>query len=65
MVVPGYAEVGAKAGAAASKADLAEVKQALETDVTTAAYVSESEIAVMDGASDIGITDYPTTGYYA
>ena len=65
MVVPGYAEVGAKAGAAASKAELAEVRQDLETDVATARYISESEMTVMDGASDVGVTDYPTTGYYA
>lgn len=65
MVVPSYAEVGAKAGGTASKADVVDIKQSIETDVTTAKHMDTNDISEMDGKTDAGVADYTATGYYA
>lgn len=43
MVVPSYAEVGAKAGASVSKQELYEIKQVLETQVVTSQYTNDDD----------------------
>lgn len=52
MVVPSYAEVGAKAGSSVSKSEIYEIKQALETQVATASYTTEED------------DQHPIQGYY-
>lgn len=64
MMVPSFGEVGAKAGASVSKSEIQELKQALEPDVATVSYVSEEEIEELDGETNTGLVDYPTTGFY-
>ena len=69
MVVPSYAEVGAKAGASISKSELYEIKQALETQVTTAHYMDENEIEEITGEIDpddprYGLIEYSDPGFY-
>ena len=69
MVVPSYAEVGAKAGASISKSELYEIKQALETQVTTAHYMDEDEIEEIIGEIDptdprYGLIEYSDPGFY-
>jgi hypothetical protein len=66
MMVPSYSEVGAKAGATVSKSELYELKQALETRVATAHYMTDEEIEALAaaGSRGIGLVDYSTTGYY-
>ena len=69
MVVPSYAEVGAKAGASISKSELYEIKQALETQVTTAHYMDEDEIEEITGEIDpadprYGLIEYSDPGFY-
>jgi len=65
MVVPSSTEVGAKAGASVSKSEIYELKQALETDVATAAYLTDEDIEELDGEADAGLMTYPTPGFYA
>lgn len=69
MVVPSYAEVGAKAGSSVSKSEIYEIKQALETQVATAHYMDEDEIEEIVGSIDpadprYGLVEYSTPGYY-
>lgn len=52
MVVPSYAEVGAKAGSSVSKSEIYEIKQALETQVATVSYTIEED------------EQHPIQGYY-
>lgn len=52
MVVPSYAEVGAKAGPSVSKSEIYEIKQAIETQVATASYTTEED------------EQHPFQGYY-
>lgn len=52
MVVPSYAEVGAKAGSSISKSEIYEIKQVFETQVATVSYTTEED------------EQHPIQGYY-
>ncbi len=69
MVVPSYAEVGAKAGAAVTKSEIYDIKQALETQVTTAHFMDDDEIEEITGSISpddprYGLVDYDQPGFY-
>lgn len=60
MIVPSFSEVGAKARSQVSKAEIYELKQALETDVATAHFIEDDEL---DDPMTRMMT-YPSTGFY-
>lgn len=64
MVVPSYAEVGAKAGGTASVSELLELKQALEMDVATVHYITDDELDALAAESTEGLVEYSTPGFY-
>lgn len=65
MVVPSYAEVGAKAGGTVTRSEILELKQALEMDVATAHYITDDELdALAAEAGDLGLVEYSTPGFY-
>lgn len=67
MVVPSYAEVGAKAGGSATRSEILELKQALEMNVATVHCITDDELdalAAEAGDAGYGLAEYSTPGFY-